>query len=63
MAAYQPHRKRSRNLAGLEKNLRLGDDGRDFPDDIDAPTRALLVAADREHLTALEAAFAAIGLR
>jgi pimeloyl-ACP methyl ester carboxylesterase len=28
VAAYQPHRKRERNLAGLEKNLRRGADGR-----------------------------------
>jgi len=28
IAAYQPHRKRGRNLAGLEKNLRRGEDGR-----------------------------------
>jgi non-heme chloroperoxidase len=28
IAAYNPHRKRPRNLAGLEKNLRLGADGR-----------------------------------
>jgi non-heme chloroperoxidase len=28
VAAYQPHRRRTRNLAGLEKNLRRGDDGR-----------------------------------
>lgn len=26
--AYQPHRKRPRNLSGLAKNVRLGDDGR-----------------------------------
>ena len=28
VAAYQPQRVRERNLAGLEKNLRRGDDGR-----------------------------------
>jgi len=28
IAAYQPHRKPPRDLAGLAKNLRLGDDGR-----------------------------------
>ncbi len=28
VAAYQPHRDRPRDLAGLEKNLRLDDDGR-----------------------------------
>ncbi len=28
VAAYLPHRKRPRDLAGLAKNLRLGDDGR-----------------------------------
>jgi pimeloyl-ACP methyl ester carboxylesterase len=28
VAAYQPHRKRERNLTGLEKNLRRGADGR-----------------------------------
>jgi pimeloyl-ACP methyl ester carboxylesterase len=28
VAAYQPQRVRQRNLAGLEKNLRLGEDGR-----------------------------------
>jgi len=43
--------------------IALGDDGREFPHDIDAPTRALLVAADREHLAALEAAYAALDLR
>jgi pimeloyl-ACP methyl ester carboxylesterase len=28
IAAYQPHRRRPRNLDGLAKNVRLGDDGR-----------------------------------
>src|SRR5436190_14009144 len=28
IASYQPHRKRPRNLDGLAKNVRLGDDGR-----------------------------------
>ena len=28
VAAYQPHRKRPKNVAGLEKNVRKGEDGR-----------------------------------
>ena len=28
IASYQPHRQRPRNLDGLAKNVRLGDDGR-----------------------------------
>ena len=28
IASYQPHRKRARNLDGLAKNIRLGDDGK-----------------------------------
>ena len=28
IAAYNPHRERPKDLSGLEKNLRLGDDGR-----------------------------------
>ena len=28
MAAYNPHRPRPKDISGLEKNLRLGEDGR-----------------------------------
>ena len=39
--------------------IAVGADGREFTDDIEEPTQALLVAGNRDHLAALEAAHAA----
>jgi fructose-1,6-bisphosphatase/inositol monophosphatase family enzyme len=43
--------------------ITLGEDGREFPLDIDIPARALLVAADRDHMASIEAAVAALDRR
>jgi fructose-1,6-bisphosphatase/inositol monophosphatase family enzyme len=40
--------------------IAIREDGREFPDDIEEPARTLLVAGNRDHLAALEAAVGAI---